>query len=130
MKSGNPVDKHVGGRVRSRRTLLGMSSKNLADAVGTTAQQVDQWEAGTSRIGPTRLMEIAKILGVYSASFFADRKPNEPIGKAGFIETLPPQSILGSTPPLETLRLVRAFAGSRLTHLVRWSSNDDSEHRN
>jgi transcriptional regulator with XRE-family HTH domain len=111
MKSSNPVDKHVGGRVRSRRTLLGMSSKNLADALGTTAQQVDQWEAGTSRIGSKRLMELTKILGVNVAFFFADSEPNEPRGETGLKETLGFQSILGSTPSLETLRLIRAFAG-------------------
>ena len=72
MKSGNPVDKHVGARVRSRRIVLGMSPKNLADAVGTTVQQVDQWEAGTTRIGSKRLMELTKILGVNAAFFFAE----------------------------------------------------------
>jgi transcriptional regulator with XRE-family HTH domain len=111
MKSANPVDKHVGDRVRSRRTVLGMSSKNLADALGTTAQQVDQWEAGTSRIGSKRLMELTKILSVNAAFFFADSGPSEPSGETGMKETLGLQSILGSTPSLETLRLIRAFAG-------------------
>jgi transcriptional regulator with XRE-family HTH domain len=110
MKSGNPVDKHVGGRVRSRRIVLGMSPENLAGAVGTTAQQVDQWEAGTSRIGSKRLMELTKILGVNAAFFFADSEPDEPSGATGLKETPWSQSMLGSTPSLETLRLIRAFA--------------------
>jgi transcriptional regulator with XRE-family HTH domain len=109
MKSGNPVDKHVGGRVRSRRIVLGMSPENLADAVGTTAQQVDQWETGTSRIGSKRLIELTKILGVNAAFFFADSEPNESNGATGSKATLWSQSILGSTPSLETLRLIRAF---------------------
>jgi transcriptional regulator with XRE-family HTH domain len=109
MKSGTPVDKHVGGRVRSRRTVLGMSPKALADALGTTAQQVGQWEEGTSRLGSKRLMELTKILGVNAAFFFADSEPNEPSGEIGLQATS--QSILGSTPSLETLRLIRAFAG-------------------
>ena len=111
MKLSNPIDQHVGGRVRSRRIVLGMSPNNLADALGTTIQQVQEWEAGTSRIGSTRLMELTKILGVNAAFFFADSEPNEPIGEAELIETLSSQSILGSTPSLETLRLIRAFAG-------------------
>jgi transcriptional regulator with XRE-family HTH domain len=111
MKSPTLVDRHVGGRVRSRRVALGMSPKNLADALGTSVQQVQQWEAGTSRIGSTRLMELTIILGVNAAFFFADSEPNEPIGEAGSIETLSSQSIPGSTPSLETLRLIRAFAG-------------------
>jgi transcriptional regulator with XRE-family HTH domain len=110
MKSGNPVDKHVGARVRSRRIVLGMSPKNLADALGTTAHQVDQWEAGTSRIGSKRLTELTKILGVNAAFFFADSEPNEPSGEAGLKATLWMESVLGSTPSLETLRLIRAFA--------------------
>ena len=108
MESGNPVDRHVGGRVRSRRIVLGMSPKDLADALETTVQQVQQWEAGTSRIGATRLMKLTKILGVNAAFFFADSEPNEPSGEIGLQATS--QSILGSTPSLETLRLIRAFA--------------------
>jgi Helix-turn-helix len=111
MKSGNPVDKHVGSRVRSRRIVLGMSPKNLADALGTTVQQVDQWEAGTSRIGSKRLMELTKILGVNAAFFFADSEPNEPNGDTGLNATQWSRYVLGSTPSLETLRLIRAFAG-------------------
>jgi transcriptional regulator with XRE-family HTH domain len=110
MKSGNPVDKHVGGRVRSRRIVLGMSPKDLADALGTTAHQVDQWEAGTSRIGSKRLMELTKILGVNAAFFFADSEPNEANGETGMKATLWSESLLGPMPSLETLRLIRAFA--------------------
>jgi transcriptional regulator with XRE-family HTH domain len=110
MESGNPVDKHVGGRVRSRRIVLGMSPKDLADAIETTVQQVQQWEAGTSRIGATRLMKLTKILGVNAAFFFADSEPNEPSGAIVLKETLSSQSILGSMTSLDTLRLIRAFA--------------------
>jgi transcriptional regulator with XRE-family HTH domain len=109
-------------------------AKNLADALGTTVQQVQQWEAGTSRIGSKRLLELTKILGVNAAFFFADSEPNEPVGEAGLLETLSSQSILGSTPSLETLRLIRAFAGIEnrafrevTVKLVETMANTESE---
>jgi transcriptional regulator with XRE-family HTH domain len=87
-----------------------MSPKSLADALGTTVQQVAQWEAGTSRIGSKRLMELTKILGVNAAFFFADSEPNEANGETGTKATLWSEPVLGPTPSLETLRLMRAFA--------------------
>ena len=58
----NPVDRHVGSRVRMRRTLLGMSQERLGEALGLTFQQVQKYEKGTNRIGASRLNQIAKIL--------------------------------------------------------------------
>jgi len=52
-KSLNPVDKHVGGRVRMRRLVLAMSQEKLGDALGLTFQQVQKYEKGTNRIGAT-----------------------------------------------------------------------------
>ena len=60
MPSGkpNPVDVHVGARVRLRRTLLGMSQEKLGEAIGLTFQQVQKYEKGTNRIGASRLQQI------------------------------------------------------------------------
>ena len=44
----NPVDVHVGGRVRLRRTLLGISQERLGDAVGLTFQQIQKYERGAN----------------------------------------------------------------------------------
>jgi transcriptional regulator with XRE-family HTH domain len=63
-KNPNPVDKHVGGRVRMRRLMLGMSQGKLADAIGLTFQQVQKYEKGTNRMGSSRLQQIANILQV------------------------------------------------------------------
>ena len=76
MNSGNPVDKQVGGRVRSRRIALGMTTEKLAVALGTTVQQVQQWEAGTARIGAAQLQKLTKILNVDATFFFRDEPPN------------------------------------------------------
>ena len=46
----NPVDIHVGGRVRQRRTLLGLSQEKLGDAVGLTFQQIQKYETGANRV--------------------------------------------------------------------------------
>jgi DNA-binding XRE family transcriptional regulator len=51
-KAPNPVDKHVGSRVRMRRKMLAMSQTQLADALGLTFQQVQKYEKGTNRMGP------------------------------------------------------------------------------
>jgi len=50
-KSPNPVDKHVGRRVRMRRMMLAMNQGKLGDALGLTFQQVQKYEKGTNRIG-------------------------------------------------------------------------------
>jgi transcriptional regulator with XRE-family HTH domain len=60
-KSPNPVDKHVGRRVRMRRMVLAMSQGKLGDALGLTFQQVQKYEKGTNRIGASRLQQISHI---------------------------------------------------------------------
>ena len=64
------VDAHVGGRVRIRRTLLGMNQTQLGEALGITFQQVQKNERGTNRIGSSRLYQISKILDVPVSYFF------------------------------------------------------------
>ncbi len=68
-KKHHPIDVHVGGRVRMRRMLVGMSQERLGEQLGLTFQQVQKYEKGTNRIGASRLFEIASILGV-PVSFF------------------------------------------------------------
>ena len=63
-KIPNPVDVHVGSRVRMRRILIGMSQEKLGDALRLTFQQVQKYEKGTNRIGASRLQHISTILGV------------------------------------------------------------------
>jgi transcriptional regulator with XRE-family HTH domain len=69
-KAPNPVDKHVGSRVRMRRMMLGMSQEKLGNALGLTFQQVQKYEKGTNRIGASRLQQIAHIVQVPVAFFF------------------------------------------------------------
>src|SRR5260370_18155605 len=69
-KAPNPIDRHVGSRVRMRRLMLGMSQEKLGDALGLTFQQVQKYEKGTNRIGASRLQHLAQILQVPVAFFF------------------------------------------------------------
>ena len=69
-KIPNPIDKHVGSRVRMRRMLLRMSQEKLGEALNLTFQQVQKYEKGTNRIGASRLQQIAKTLSVPPAFFF------------------------------------------------------------
>ena len=69
-KSPNPIDKHVGSRVRMRRMMLTMSQEKLGDALGLTFQQVQKYEKGTNRIGASRLKQISQILQVPVEFFF------------------------------------------------------------
>jgi transcriptional regulator with XRE-family HTH domain len=80
-KSPSPIDRHIGARIRARRTLIGMSQEKLGEALGLTFQQVQKYEKGTNRVGSGRLQEIGDILGVQVTYFFegqdGERKTKE-----------------------------------------------------
>ncbi len=80
-KAPNPIDKHVGSRVRMRRMMLSMSQEKLGDALGLTFQQVQKYEKGTNRIGASRLQQISNILQV-PVAFFFEGAPDMPGGRA------------------------------------------------
>jgi transcriptional regulator with XRE-family HTH domain len=73
----NPIDKHVGSRVRMRRMMLAMSQEKLGEALGVTFQQIQKYEKGTNRISASRLQQSADMLQVPVAFFFEDA-PNVP----------------------------------------------------
>src|ERR1700754_4274279 len=84
----NPIDVHVGRRVRFRRMLLGMSQEKLGEKLGLTFQQIQKYEKGINRIGASRLFDLAQVLGV-SVQFFYEEAPSaEPnqLMAAGFAE--------------------------------------------
>lgn len=69
-KSPNPTDIYVGGRIRLRRNMIGMSQERLAESLGVTFQQVQKYEKGTNRVGASRLQSIASALKVPITFFF------------------------------------------------------------
>lgn len=68
----NPIDVHVGSRIRVRRMMLGYSQEKLASGLGITFQQVQKYEKGSNRVGASRLQQIAGVLNVPISYFFAE----------------------------------------------------------
>ena len=66
----NPIDAHVGSRMRMRRMAIGMSQATLGERLGLTFQQVQKYEKGMNRMGSSRLQQVADILQV-PVSFFS-----------------------------------------------------------
>jgi transcriptional regulator with XRE-family HTH domain len=75
-KDANPIDVHVGGRVRLRRTLIGMTQDELARALGLTFQQIQKYEKGANKISASRLYRLSELLKV-SVQFFYDAMPDD-----------------------------------------------------
>ena len=69
-RSPNPVDIHVGTRVRLRRQVLKMSQEKLGDELGVTFQQVQKYERGANRVGASRLWKLSQVLTVPVNFFF------------------------------------------------------------
>jgi transcriptional regulator with XRE-family HTH domain len=63
-KTPNPIDRHVGSRVRMRRMMVSMSQEKLGDRLGITFQQVQKYENGVNRVSVSRLMQFCDVLGV------------------------------------------------------------------
>ena len=115
----DPVDVHVGNRVRLRRTLLGINQTQLGEAVGLTFQQVQKYERGTNRISASRLFQFALILDVPVSYFFDDLDEG--------VKASSPDDILLKR---ETLEFVRAYyrisdpaARKRLVGLTKAMTN-------
>jgi transcriptional regulator with XRE-family HTH domain len=133
-KRPHPIDVHVGGRVRLRRTMLGMSQDKLADFLGLTFQQIQKYEKGVNRIGASRVFEISRILGVPIQFFFDDYDADT--GRSyGFAEAAPDDGAammeLLNSP--EGVQLCKHFASitdpkirKRVLELVKSLSDDDA----
>jgi transcriptional regulator with XRE-family HTH domain len=107
-KAPNPIDKHVGSRVRMRRMMLGMSQEKLGDALGLTFQQVQKYEKGTNRIGASRLQQISHILQV-PVAFFFEGAPMLQGTNAGMNEAPSPAYVSDFLATWEGLSLTKAF---------------------
>ncbi|MDS7596031.1 helix-turn-helix domain-containing protein [Agrobacterium tumefaciens] len=108
-KKPNPIDIHVGSRIRLRRTMLGMSQEKLGESLGITFQQIQKYEKGTNRVGASRLQNISGILNV-PVSFFFEDAPGEQVGGAtGMAEASSSNYVVDFLSSAEGLQLNRAF---------------------
>lgn len=112
-KQPNPIDIHVGSRLKLRRTMVGMTQEKLGDQLGVTFQQVQKYEKGANRIGASRLQEIAHILSVPVSYFFDDVKDSAAPDRTmeyGFAEDASASFDLPHVPNGEAHALARAFS--------------------
>ena len=109
----NPIDVHVGQRIRQRRTLLGMSQEKLGEAIGLTFQQVQKYERGANRVGSSRLFDLARVLDVPVTYFFDEMSTatasKSPSRLRGLAEPKPEPFEPDPLAKRETLELVRAY---------------------
>jgi transcriptional regulator with XRE-family HTH domain len=108
-KAPNPIDRHVGSRMRMRRMMLEMSQGKLGDALGLTFQQVQKYEKGTNRIGASRLQQISHILQV-PVTFFFEGAPHVPGASAAEMDAAPsPAYVTDFLATSDGLSLAKAF---------------------
>lgn len=128
-KQPNPIDIHVGSRVRLKRTMLGMSQEKLGDSLGITFQQIQKYEKGSNRIGASRLQQIAAVLGT-PISFFFEDAPNAK--SEGFAEGDSANFVVDFLSTSEGLQLNKAFVKindpqvrRKIVDLVKTLADDD-----
>ncbi|MGE0626614.1 MAG: helix-turn-helix domain-containing protein [Hyphomicrobiaceae bacterium] len=133
-RRANPIDAHVGGRVRLRRMLLNLSQEKLAEQLGLTFQQVQKYEKGINRIGASRLYELAQLLGVGVQYFYEDAPlTNCTNDGPGFAEQTSDNYIVDFLNTREGVELNRAFlkisdpkVRRSILEMVRAIANEDA----
>ncbi|PCH45167.1 MAG: transcriptional regulator [Hyphomicrobiales bacterium] len=113
VKVPNPIDIHVGSRVRLRRTMMSMSQEKLGDALGITFQQIQKYEKGTNRIGASRMQQISAALKVPVAFFFEDAPAHSGTPATGMSEASSTSYVVDFLSSPEGIQLNRAFVRIR-----------------
>lgn len=113
-KQPNPIDIHVGSRLKLRRTMMGMTQEKLGEQLGVTFQQIQKYEKGTNRIGASRLQEISEILNAPVSFFFEEASPlnlarSDAFEFAGVSEAVSADFELPTAHPSEAHALAKAF---------------------
>ena len=132
-RTPNPVDIHVGARVRMRRKMKGVSQEVLANQLKLTFQQVQKYERGSNRISASKLYEIAKALETPVAWFFEGLA--DTTGAEGGVAETPSAFMHEAMSTPESGDLLSAFGKirrrrmrKRLVELVRTiAAEDDGE---
>ena len=108
----NPIDIHVGKRVKLRRNILHITQQQLGEMLGLTFQQIQKYEKGGNRIGASRLWDISKVLGVPVGFFYEEiddktdaQSPRPKNDDEEYLKELTNDPMQRE----ETLKLVRAY---------------------
>ena len=108
----NPVDIHVGKRVKLRRNILHITQQQLGEMLGLAFQQIQKYEKGGNRISASRLWDISKVLGVPVGFFYEDiddetdaQSPRPKNDDEEYLKELTNDPMQRE----ETLKLVRAY---------------------
>lgn len=128
------IDRAVGGRVRQRRIMMGLSQTALADSVSLTFQQVQKYESGANRISASRLYEFGDVLSVPISYFFDGLSESE--GDQVSVVIPEANALLQDFRNLvnkrETLEFIRAYykigdpeLRKQLVKLVKQAAGDD-----
>jgi transcriptional regulator with XRE-family HTH domain len=132
-KATNPIDRHVGSRVRMQRMMLGMSQEKLGEAIGLTFQQVQKYEKGANRISASRLQQIADVLGV-AVTYFFDGAPGLPRASHGMEDAPAPELLTDFLSTSDGIALAKAFTRIRrakvrrgIVRLVEELTTDDED---
>jgi transcriptional regulator with XRE-family HTH domain len=130
-RSPNPVDLHVGARIRMRRRMQSVSQERLADSLGLTFQQVQKYERGANRVSASKLYEIATTLHA-PISYFFDGLDDPTGGGAPSASGDDEQTVHAFLMTSEGLDLARGFTRiprgrvrRRLLELIRALADDD-----
>jgi len=112
----NPIDMHVGNRIRLRRKVLRITQLQLAQMLGLTFQQIQKYERGMNRVSASRLWDISRVLKVPMNFFFEDMTDEialcSPRMLKGGMQMVVEDSVKGFDDPMkrdETIELVRAY---------------------
>lgn len=131
-KKPNPIDIHVGSRIRLRRNMLGLSQEKLGENLGITFQQIQKYEKGTNRVGASRLQAISSILSVPVAFFFEDAPEQPGHQNTGFAEDNEATYVVDFLHTSEGVQLTRYFTKisdpkvrRKIIDLVKTLANDD-----
>ena len=115
----HPVDVHVGRRLKSRRTILGMSQDDLGNAVNITFQQIQKYERGYNRIGSSRLYEFSCILNVSVAYFFEEYESGDGIEAVNALPRAANADLNSLESNKEVLALIRSYYGIKNENVRR-----------
>lgn len=131
-RAANPVDVHVGTRVRLRRQILKMSQEKLGDKLGVTFQQVQKYERGSNRVGASRLWRISQVLEVPISFFFDGLSDNYKAGQFAEDDQMPiVYEFINSTDGVSLAKAVSQIKSKavrrQLLELARAMAKDNSD---